>query len=135
TVKLMSTEIDVATNQQVSSAAALFEASVVYKDPPPPVVVVVQPPPPPAPPPPPEAPKKPPVAKFKKSGEAYVTAPANHVFKFTDASTKGSGTITTWLWNFGDGTTYNGKNPPAHTFRLSNSSENFTVTLTVTDSN
>lgn len=125
TVKLLSQGIDSATNVQVSSAAALFEADVIYKDPPPPVVVVIQPPPPPA---------VAPVAKFNKSGNAYVTAPANHSFTFTDASVKGTGTITTWNWNFGDGTTFSGQNPPAHTYTMTNSSQTFTVTLTIIDS-
>lgn len=32
-------------------------------------------------------------------------------FTFNDGSTGGSGSVVTWLWNFGD-STYNGQNPP-----------------------
>lgn len=130
TVKLLSVEIDEVTDQQVSSAAALFEADIIYKKPPPPIIV--KPPKPPVVPPPP---KVPPTAKFSMSGKQYVTAPTNHQWLFTDKSVKGTGTITTWLWNFGDGTTYNGQTPPLHTYTVSNSSQTFTVSLTVTDSN
>lgn len=126
TVKLVSQKIDVYTGQQVSSAAAIFEADVIYKQPPPPVIV--QPPPPPPP-------KVAPTAKFTKTGSQYVTAPAVHSYTFSDASVKGTGTITTWSWNFGDGSTYNGQTPPAHTFNMSDSTKTFTVSLTVTDSN
>lgn len=36
--------------------------------------------------------------------------------------------ITSWLWNFGDGTTYNGQNPPPHTYNLGV----YNVSLTIT---
>lgn len=36
--------------------------------------------------------------------------------------------ITNWLWNFGDGTTFSGQNPPPHTFNLGV----YTVSLTIT---
>lgn len=37
--------------------------------------------------------------------------------QFTSTSTS-SNPIVTWLWNFGDGTTFNGQNPPAHTYQV-----------------
>ncbi len=37
--------------------------------------------------------------------------------QFTDASTA-SNPITSWLWNFGDGTTFNGQNPPVHVYPI-----------------
>ena len=46
---------------------------------------------------------------------------------FTDAST---GTITQYLWNFGDATQFIGQNPPAHIFPGVN---NYTILLIVTD--
>lgn len=126
TVKLLSQGIDAITNEQVSSAAAIFEGEVIYKEPPPPIVIIVDVKP---------EPKAGPTAKFNKSGEAYVTAPANHSYSFSDATVKGSGTITTWVWSFGDGTTFNGQTPPVKTFNVTNSSQEFVVALTVTDSN
>jgi hypothetical protein len=149
TVKLLSQDIDVLTQTQVSSAAALFKVTVSYVDPPKPIVVVppAPPAPPPAPPPsppntivvpPPAPPPSPPSAKFNWSGATYVQAPANHSISFSDASTKGTGTITSWLWSFGDGTTYSGQTPPAHTYGAgigTQSTNPYTVTLTVTDSN
>jgi len=47
------------------------------------------------------------------------------IVHFTDQST---GTITAWLWNFGDGSTSNEKNP-THTFT---ESKTYNITLTVT---
>ena len=76
-----------------------------------------------------------PTAKFTKTGAIYATSPDNHSITFSDASVKGTGTITNWLWNFGDGTTYSGQTPPAHTYTNSSSSNAYNVTLTVTDSN
>ena len=46
---------------------------------------------------------------------------------FTDTS---SGAISSYLWDFGDLTQFNGQNPPAHMYTASN---NFTIKLTVTD--
>jgi len=125
TVKLLSQGIDAITTQQVSSAAAIFEGEIIYKDPPPPIVIIVDVKP---------EPKETPVAKFTKSGDIYVTSPAQHSIKFTDASVKGTGTITDWSWDFGDGQTYNGQNPPAHTYAVGDSAQAFNVRLTVTDS-
>jgi gliding motility-associated-like protein len=46
---------------------------------------------------------------------------------FTDRSIQAS----SWVWNFGDGTTFNGQNPPAHVFPALGT---YTVTLTTTNS-
>lgn len=50
--------------------------------------------------------------------------------QFTDLSTTSSGTITTWNWDFGDGSLSNQQNP-SHTYTGPGS---FTVTLRVTNS-
>ncbi|WP_202929055.1 PKD domain-containing protein [Chitinophaga agri] len=50
---------------------------------------------------------------------------------FTDRSNPVNGTISTWSWDFGDGTTASG-NSPVHTY---NNALSPTVTLTVTNSN
>jgi gliding motility-associated-like protein len=50
---------------------------------------------------------------------------------FTDMSNPGSGTITGWAWDFGDGQTSNLKNP-SHTYK---GAANYPVTLNVTNSN
>lgn len=50
---------------------------------------------------------------------------------FTDLSLPGSGTITNWEWDFGDGTISTEQNP-AHTYTLAG---NFRVILKVTNSN
>jgi gliding motility-associated-like protein len=50
---------------------------------------------------------------------------------FTDASFSGSGTITDWLWNFGDTNTSTTQNP-VHTYQIPG---NLPVSLTVTDIN
>lgn len=53
-------------------------------------------------------------------------------YQFTDTSTSISGQpITSWKWNFGDGTTSTGKNP-RHTYAASYTKQNLGVTLTVT---
>ncbi len=61
-----------------------------------------------------------------------VNAPycATRSISFTDASVPNSGTITTWLWNFGDGNTSNAQNP-THTYAAAGT---YTVTLQVTTS-
>lgn len=53
--------------------------------------------------------------------------PGTATVNFVDQST---GNPTTWLWNFGDGTTSNLQNPGNHTFP---GPGNYTVTLTVTN--
>lgn len=49
---------------------------------------------------------------------------------FTDASTDADGTIASWSWNFGDGSTAAVQAPPAHVYATAGAK---TVTLTVTD--
>jgi gliding motility-associated-like protein len=56
----------------------------------------------------------------------------NHKVQFTDQTvTSNSGSISSWFWDFGDGTNSNQQNP-LHVYTLSG---NFTVNLTVTQSN
>ncbi|MFE9424030.1 collagenase [Kitasatospora sp. NPDC006697] len=63
---------------------------------------------------------------------AFAATPANLAVQFTDQSTQtGSGHITGWSWNFGDGATATTQNP-SHTYATAGS---YTVGLTVTDSN
>jgi gliding motility-associated-like protein len=50
---------------------------------------------------------------------------------FTDASTPGSGTLTNWQWDFGDGNISNVKDAP-HVYKASG---NYNVTLKATNSN
>ncbi|MBN1763144.1 MAG: PKD domain-containing protein, partial [Methanomicrobia archaeon] len=52
--------------------------------------------------------------------------------QFTDTSTNGSGNITNWTWNFGDNTSLNYTQHPAHTYAAAG---NYTVTLNITDEN
>ncbi|WP_170971087.1 PKD domain-containing protein [Ilyomonas limi] len=49
---------------------------------------------------------------------------------FTDQSKNGSGTVTSWLWDFGEGTVSTEQNP-SHTYSLPNI---YTVSLTATNS-
>lgn len=71
-------------------------------------------------------PNKPPKAKF-------VYVPANptiqDVVSFVDQSSDPDGSITSWLWDFGDGTTSQDSNPE---HQYSNKGD-YTITLTVTD--
>lgn len=53
--------------------------------------------------------------------------------KFTDNTSFPSGTITSWRWDFGDGTSSNQQNP-THVYRFDNP-DTFVVSLTVTGSN
>jgi gliding motility-associated-like protein len=55
----------------------------------------------------------------------------NDVFSATDASTISSGSIVSWAWTFGDGTTSTAQNP-THVYSASG---NYDVTLTVTSAN
>lgn len=153
TVKLVSFETDVVTGQQVSTAAAQFNVSIHYQDPPPPIVVVPTPTPANNQPGTPNQPNTTPVgntvvstpapavgpkAAFTYSGSLYSTAPNNQVITFKDASTPGSASIVTWAWNFGDGSTYNGKTPPAHTYgnQLNGAgTQTYNISLTTTDAN
>jgi outer membrane protein assembly factor BamB len=67
-----------------------------------------------------------PVAEFSMNPEAPVKG---EPVVFTDASTDSDGTITSWLWNFGDGTVSQEKNPK-YTFNFATGYE---VRLTVKD--
>ncbi|MFJ9696379.1 collagenase [Kitasatospora sp. NPDC101183] len=61
---------------------------------------------------------------------AFTAAPSGLTAQFTDRSTEtGGGTIASWAWNFGDGTTSTDQNP-SHTYATAGS---YTVSLTVTD--
>ena len=62
---------------------------------------------------------------------AFTTVVANRVVTFDGTtSTDADGTIASYAWDFGDGTTGTGVKPGAHTFPADGS---FTVKLTVTD--
>jgi len=50
-----------------------------------------------------------PSASFTWSSRGYTVT-------FTDTSTDNGSTITSWLWIFGDGTTFTGRYPPVHTY-------------------
>lgn len=67
-----------------------------------------------------------PAASFAYAPSSVTTA---DVVQFTDASTDEDGTVATWSWDFGDGSTSTSKNP-THNFA---SAETYTVTLVVTD--
>jgi gliding motility-associated-like protein len=66
---------------------------------------------------------------------SFAATPLNGCFplpvQFTDNSTAGSGTLTTWLWDFGDGNTSTQQNP-AHVYTAQG---NYNVSLMVTNSN
>ncbi len=68
-----------------------------------------------------------PVASFTGTGTAGCFP---HTVQFTDASSAVSGTLSSWQWDFGDGTTSTLQNP-SHTYTIAG---NFTVTLRVTNS-
>ncbi|MCH2042798.1 MAG: PKD domain-containing protein [Saprospiraceae bacterium] len=55
-----------------------------------------------------------------------------YTVSFTDLSTAGSGAITSWLWDFGDGNLDPQNQNPSHTYTVAG---NFDVTLVVTDIN
>ena len=44
---------------------------------------------------------------------------------------KSSGTINSWAWDFGDGSTFNGETPPQHLYPLTGVETKYTVTLVV----
>jgi PKD repeat protein len=69
---------------------------------------------------------QPPTASFVYEPTSPTTADIIH---FTDQSTDPDGTISSWSWNFGDGTTSTEQNP-THQY---SSADTYTVTLTVTD--
>ncbi|MGZ4078819.1 MAG: PKD domain-containing protein, partial [Bacteroidia bacterium] len=66
----------------------------------------------------------PPVAAFGNTSECLGNAT-----QFNDSSTVASGTITSWSWDFGDGTPLNTSTNPSHTY---GSAGVFNVTLIVT---
>lgn len=51
----------------------------------------------------------------------------------TDTSTSINCGITSWLWDFGDGTTSLTQNPGSHTYVASNASKSYTITLKVSN--
>ncbi|MFT3970689.1 MAG: PKD domain-containing protein [Micropruina sp.] len=61
---------------------------------------------------------------------AFTTSVSKLKVTFTEGSTDPDGTIASYLWDFGDGTTSTAKNPPVKTYV---SAGTFTVTLTVID--
>ena len=70
----------------------------------------------------------PPAANFSSD---FVNGCAPLSVQFSDLSTSSnpiSDPITSWLWSFGDGTTFNGQNPPSHIYGLGT----FDVSLTIT---
>lgn len=66
-----------------------------------------------------------PTPSFTNSGQCFGDST-----RFTDASTSGSGTITSWSWKFGDGGTSTAQNP----IHLYASAGNYDVVLTTTSS-
>lgn len=61
---------------------------------------------------------------------AWSSSASGRDLTFTDASTDDDGTVTSWLWSFGDATTSTSQNP-THTYSANGV---YSVTLTVTDS-
>ena len=72
---------------------------------------------------------------YAKPGTNFSASPLTGCFplpvNFTDMSTPGSGTIKSWLWDFGDGNTSTLQHP-IHTYTASG---NYTILLVVTNSN
>jgi len=67
-------------------------------------------------------PNQPPVANFTFTSSGMTA-------NFTDTSTDTDGTVSAWLWNFGDGTTSSDQNPS----RTYTAAGTYAVSLTVTD--
>ena len=61
---------------------------------------------------------------------SYQGACSGSPITFTDTSSGGDGSIESWSWNFGDGTTFPGQSPPPHTYA---NPGKYTVTLQITD--
>lgn len=80
----------------------------------------------------PEVPDTPPEARFTYTGATTVPSTSDHQITFLDQSNAGNSAIQTWVWSFGDSTTYNGKTPPVHTYANPGT---YVVSLTVTDAN
>lgn len=69
------------------------------------------------------------------SGQASVDAnPAGCYSNFTGGASGGTGSYTSWYWNFGDGSKPVYVQSPMHTWPLTNGNAYFTVMMTVTDS-
>jgi PKD repeat protein len=73
-----------------------------------------------------EAVNTPPTASFTYSPSSPTT---DDLIQFTDKSTDSDGSVVSWSWDFGDGTTSTSQNPTHQYF----SAGTYTVTLTVTD--
>jgi len=52
---------------------------------------------------------------------------------FRDTSSDNGSTIRSWVWGFGDGTTYSGETPPVHAYAVTCAQCTENVTLTITD--
>ncbi len=76
------------------------------------------------------------ITVFAKPVVNFTASPLTGCFnlpvQFTDNSTPGSGTITGWSWDFGDGSAPSTAQNPSHTYTTASS---FNVTLSVTNSN
>ena len=74
------------------------------------------------------------IVVYAKPATNFSASPLSGCFplpvSFSDLSTPGSGTITNWMWDFGDGNTSTQQNP-VHTF---SSAGNYTILLVVTNS-
>lgn len=67
-----------------------------------------------------------PNASFTWSSQGYNVT-------FSSTSTDNGSNLTSWVWEFGDGTTGNGPTPPVHTYATTCLSCTFTVSLAATD--
>ena len=72
----------------------------------------------------------PPTAMFTYEPMMNITVNVTTI-EFTDTSTMGDANITSWMWDFGDGTNSTEQNPTY----MYNTTGNFTISLTVTDAN
>jgi PKD repeat protein len=83
-------------------------------------------------------PTLPPTCILPSAGFTYVvTGSPSHsapqTIWVTDTSTSINCGITSWIWNWGDGTTGSGQVPGSHTYVASNAAKAYTVTLSVTN--
>ncbi len=76
------------------------------------------------------------ITTFAKPTVIFTATPLTGCFnlpvQFTETSNPGSGTITNWSWDFGDGTAPSNAQNPTHIYTTAST---FNVTLTVTNSN